>query len=219
MIAEVVQAICGTPVEPDGLSFDASSVRAEQITEDAAYQGVRVNFMGYLGNARIPMQVDVGFGDPITPRAETIEYPSLLEMTSPRLRAYPPETSIAEKYQVMLFRGRLNSRMKDFYDIWALARGRRFDGAVLAKAVRRTCEHRGTPVPLEPAVLTDEVLADPLKQRQWDAFRRRLRGSDAPATFAEVGTAVRTFMKPVASAVASGEAFDHEWPPGGPWST
>ncbi|MCP3905198.1 MAG: nucleotidyl transferase AbiEii/AbiGii toxin family protein [Planctomycetes bacterium] len=217
-IEATVRDVCEIPIEDDGLSFDGASVRATPITEDADYEGLRVEFDGALGNARIRMQIDIGFGDRITPGPEEIEYPTVLDMEPPRLRAYPPETSIAEKFQVMLYRGVLNSRMKDYFDIWTLARSRAFDGAVLAEAVRATCERRGTPVEAEPVAFSDEMMADRAKQAQWAAFRRRLRPTDAPESFADVVTAVARFLAPVAEAVAVGISLESRWEPGGPWA-
>lgn len=216
-IEATVRDFCGTPVEDDGLSFDGASVRATPITEDADYEGLRVEFDGALGNARIAMQIDIGFGDRITPGPEEIDYPTVLGMEPPRLRAYPPETSIAEKFQVMLYRGVLNSRMKDYFDIWALAQSRSFDGTVLAEAVRATCERRDTPVDPAPVAFSNETMADRAKQAQWVAFRRRLRATDAPESFADVTTAVAKFLAPVAEAVAAGASFGRRWNPGGPW--
>lgn len=216
-LADIVSEVCQTDVEDDGLVFDPSSVRAERIADDAEYEGVRVKFSGSLGNARISMQVDVGFGDKITPAPAEIEYPSVLEMPKPRLRSYPPETSIAEKFQVMLHRGVLNSRMKDYFDIWSLSRSRSFDGATLSQAIIETCRQRNTPVVADPAGLSEAALTDPQNAAQWSAFVRRLGQTDAPKTFAEVGGAVAAFLGPPAEAIAAGKPFDHSWEPMGPW--
>jgi len=216
-IEAIIREICLIPVEDDGISFDAPSVRATPIAEEAEYQGLRVEFGGSLGNARIPMQIDIGFGDCITPKAKEITYPTILGMREPRLRAYPPETSIAEKFQVMLHRGVFNSRMKDYFDIWALAESRSFDGAVLAEAVRATCERRGTAVIAVPDAFSHDTMTDPGKQSQWAAFRRRLGATDAPDSFADVAGAVARFMSPVADAVATRVDWAAHWNPGGPW--
>ncbi len=117
-VAEVVRDICRQEVDPDGLEFDAETVRGESIIEDGDYQGVRIGFRGSLGGARADMQIDVGFGDEVTPSPAEIEFPVLLANPAPRLIGYPPETTIAEKFEVMLKRGLANSRMKDFHDIW-----------------------------------------------------------------------------------------------------
>ena len=217
-VAEIMRSVCNVEALDDGLTFADDTVRAATITEDAEYEGVRVEFEGRLGNASIPMQVDIGFGDRVTPAPQQITYPSILGMASPKLRSYPPETSIAEKFQVMLQRGRLNSRMKDFFDIWSLARSRSFDGRVLSAAVRATCEHRQTPVQADPIAFTKDSVTDPSKAVQWRAFRARLRDSDCPQTFAEVAAEVARFLRPIATAIAAGTAFEGQWEAGGPWT-
>jgi hypothetical protein len=130
---------------------------------------------------------------------------------------YTPETTIAEKLHVMLQRGTLSSRMKDFFDIWALSRARSFDGPILSRAVRSTCTRRGRTVSASPEALEPEAIADPQKAVQWTAFRRRLGMTDAPETFAEVGGWVAAFLRPVLESVATGRDLDRTWAPGGPW--
>ncbi len=139
--------ICRVECSPDGLVFDPTSIRTSAIAEDAEYEGIRVDLLAHLGPARLYVQVDVGFGDMVTPRPIRLTYPTVLDMDSPTLLTYPPETAVAEKTQVMFRRGVLNSRVKDYFDIWALARSRSFDGEVLAEALRATCERRSTDVP------------------------------------------------------------------------
>jgi len=216
-IAVMMRDICATPVDPDGLEFDPASIKFGRIAEEAAYEGVRVTFAGRLASARIPMQIDIGFGDKVTPNPVEIEYPSVLDMPRARLIGYTPETSIAEKLHVMLHRGTLNSRMKDFFDIWALSRARSFDGSTLSLAVQTTCEQRETIVTASPIALGPEAIEDPQKAMQWTAFRKRLGLSDAPETFSEVGTWVAAFLRPVLEEVAANRDLDRTWPPGGPW--
>lgn len=163
------------------------------------------------------MQIDIGFGDRVTPGPVEIEYPSVLGTPGARLVGYTPETAIAEKFHVMLERGTLNSRMKDFFDLWALSRSRAFDGEVLSRAVRATCEQRGTVVVAAPDALAPDALADPQKAVQWAAFRRRLGATDAPETFVEVGGLVAGFLRPVIESVAADRPLHRTWPPGGPW--
>ncbi|MBX3372605.1 MAG: nucleotidyl transferase AbiEii/AbiGii toxin family protein [Phycisphaeraceae bacterium] len=217
-IAVIVREVCIATVDPDGLEFDPATVEVGRIAEEAEYDGVRATFAGRLGNARIPMQIDIGFGDRVTPEPVEIEYPSVLGSPGARLIGYTPETTIAEKLHVMLQRGTLNSRMKDFFDIWALSRSRAFDGPVLSSAIRATCEQRGTAVAASPDALTPDALADPQKAVQWTAFRRRLGATDAPETFAEVGGWVAEFLRPAIESVAEGQMLHRTWPPGGPWT-
>ena len=165
------------------------------------------------------MQVDVGLGDAVFPEPQWIEYPSLLDLPRPRLRAYRPESSIAEKLHAMIDLGSKNSRLRDFFDIHALAAVGTFEGTVLARAIASTFERRRTPVPTElPLPLTRVFAAIDGKGAQWAGFVRRLPGATAPADFATVIDAVAAFAGPVLIATGRGEPFDQIWPAGGPWS-
>lgn len=217
-MAETMRAILSVRVDDDGLIFEATSLQVSAIAVDADYEGVRVEFTARLGNARQPMQIDIGFGDRITPEPQPIEYPTILDMDAPRLRGYPPETVIAEKVQIMLRWGALSSRMKDYFDIWTLAQIRSFDGPTLARAIENTCRNRDTEVVHPIDVLSiEEGDADP-RQPQWQAFRSRLGGISCPETLFEVSRSLSVFLGPVVAAVARGEVFSDHWPPGGPWS-
>lgn len=165
----------------DGIIFDPESVRAAEIRKDANYAGVRVTLLGTLDNARCPAQFDIGFGDAVTPAPIETEFPVLLDdLPAPRLRVYPRETAIAEKFEALVKLGIANSRMKDYFDLWVLLR----DGAVVADtltpAIRATFERRGTPLPMAiPFGLSDDFARDVTKQRQWQAFLAK-NALDAP---------------------------------------
>jgi len=116
-VLRIVQDVCAHEAEPDGLVFDAATAEGEVIKEDADYEGVRITFRGSLQNARVSTQIDVGFGDVVTPSPVMVEYPTILEFAPPRLRGYTPETVVAEKFEAMVKLGQLNRRMKDFYNI------------------------------------------------------------------------------------------------------
>lgn len=122
ILTNVFRDVCNIAVVDDGLRFDAQTVKAERIAEDANYQGVRATFMGYLENARIPIQIDIGFGDVVTPAPAEVEFPTLLDFPAPKLLVYPRESVIDEKFEAMAKLGIANSRMKDFYDLWKLSR-------------------------------------------------------------------------------------------------
>jgi hypothetical protein len=128
-----------------GPTLRTAAARAED-----EYAGVRIDFVAELAGARLPMHVDIGYGDAITPGAMEIEYPALLGQPTAHLRAYPPETVVAEKFQAMVALGMLNTRLKDFYGIWAIAGSFAFDGAVLSRALQATFDRRQTPLPVEP---------------------------------------------------------------------
>jgi len=159
----------------DGVSFDTAGLQVQPIREDLEYGGSRLRTTAALAGARIPIVVDVGFGDAIEPGAEDIDLPVLLEMPSPHLRAYSQETVIAEKLHAMVMLGLANSRMKDYYDVWMLQRGFEIDAGRLRRAIEATFARRGTEVPaMPPEGLSDAFAADPSKQAQWEAFVRNL---------------------------------------------
>lgn len=155
----------------DGVAFDLDALRAGPIREEIEYGGVRLRGTASLAGAHIAVVVDIGFGDSVEPGLEAIDYPALLDLPAPRLRAYAPETVIAEKFQAMVALGRANSRMKDFYDIWILTKTFDFAPDRLARAIAATFARRQTTVPTDrPDALTPAFAEDPLKQRQWAAF-------------------------------------------------
>jgi len=159
----------------DGVSFDLKGLRIEAIREDVEYGGSRLRTTAALAGARIPITVDIGFGDAVEPGVEDIDLPVLLDMPSPHLRAYPPETVIAEKFHAMVALGRANSRMKDYYDVWMLMSTFEIEPERMRRAIMATFARRNTPVPAAiPDGLSDAFADDTSKQRQWDAFARNL---------------------------------------------
>lgn len=143
-LRDIFCGLCKLPVADDGQVFDPESVKAEEIREDNLYQGVRVTLTGRLGKARVPIQVDIGFGDVVTPKPVQTGFPTLLDFPAPRLAMYPKETVVAEKFEAMVKLGLANSRMKDFYDIWTLSQEFDFDGSVLSAAILATFNRRRT---------------------------------------------------------------------------
>jgi hypothetical protein len=216
-VVSAIQAICQEPVTEDGLRFDAESVLGQRIIETANYEGVRVRFTAYLGIARIPMQIDIGFGDPLVPGPTLVQLPTILDFPPPELQGYSRESAIAEKLQIMVYLGEVNSRMKDFFDIWLLASHFDFDGSVLAQAIRETFRWRQTALPRIPVAFTDAFAQDREKQAQWAAFTSRHRLEDTPATLHEAIQVIAAFLQPVIQALSEGQRFDQRWPPGGPW--
>lgn len=208
---------CRARVRADGLAFDPNSMTVQEIREHQIYRGLRVRVRGLLGKARIDVQVDVGTGDAVTPEPLDADYPTLLDLPAPHLKAYPPETVVAEKLDAMVQLALRNSRMKDFFDLWWISNEFEFDGRTLAEAVRRTFERRATPLEPAPICLTDEFASDPSKETQWRAFIRRSRLSDAPVDFAHAIQQLRSFLHPLVSHLGAGEDFAMRWPAGGPW--
>ena len=216
-IVEVTREICRQEVEPDRIDFDIATVEAERIAEDADYEGIRVRFRGSLDTARIVMQLDIGFGDIVIPSPEPTNYPTLLDLPSPHLRGYSRESTIAEKFEAMVKLGILNSRMKDFFDIWLMLRQFDFEGPILAEAISKTFFTRATNIQSEPLALTNSFAEDAAKAAQWRGFIRRNRIENAPQNLIEVVTAIDAFLGPIAKSLASGHVFKATWKAPGPW--
>ncbi|PYS47479.1 MAG: nucleotidyl transferase AbiEii/AbiGii toxin family protein [Acidobacteria bacterium] len=194
-IRRIIQEICSIEVSPDGIHFDPATVKVARIKEDAEYEGVRARSQATLSRARIEMQIDIGFGDIVVPKPRSLEYPVILNFPAPVLLGYPRETVIAEKLQALTMLGILNSRLKDYFDIWLLSRLYSFEGATLADAIRATFENRSTPVDPEPPGLTEIYSSDPARLRQWSAFQRRNRISTAPETLPHLVQLVRDVVE------------------------
>ena len=219
-LVKVFKQVCDQEVEADGLDFDPVSVKGGLIREDRIYEGVRITMMATLARARISLQVDVGFGDSVFPEPQLMKVPVLLDFPAPVLNAYAKETVAAEKLQAMVALGIVNSRMKDFYDIWVLARDNAFDGSVLSEAVRRTFERRRSPLPKSPPVaLTSEFSTDPSKATQWRAFLRRGRLVAGEPGLDEVIDFLAGFLLPVLGLAETDVEAGATWGPGGPWRT
>ena len=212
-ITETFRAICRQWVADDGVTFDSAALMAAPIREEAEYGGVRVRTTATIAAARIPIQIDIGFGDAITPAAIEIDYPTLLDAPRPRLRAYPVETVVAEKFEALVTLGVANSRLKDFYDLWVISRTFELRRVALAEAVRRTFERRGTELPSDiPVGLTDEFAET--RAAQWRAFLGRDRMAAAPEAFAVTAADLRVFLMPR----VSGFKEERIWSPSGSWS-
>jgi hypothetical protein len=216
----IFRQLCSVETEPDGLRFDPDTVTAERIAQDADYEGVRVSFTAYLERAKIPIQIDIGFGDAVTPPPVANNYPTLLGSTAPRLLTYPRETVVAEKLEAMVKLGIANSRMKDFYDMEVLCRTFSFDGKSLRDAIRNTFKRRGTELPLDgtPLAFTLDFYEDVNKIRQWIAFSEKNRSYLEPIEFKTLVAHIAKFLVPVTSAARRNVTFTKTWKPGGPWS-
>lgn len=216
-IESVFKHIC-TQDTDDGVTFQPETVKAVEIRKEANYAGVRVTLLGLIDGARCPIQIDIGFGDAVTPGPEDIQYPVMLpEFEAPRLRAYPRYTVVAEKLETLASLGIANSRMKDYFDLWILAQHTDFDGETLREAVQATFDRRKTALTGEaPLGLTDAFAQDQQKQTQWQAFLRKNRLE--PLALNEVIAALGTFMLPVIGAAHANTMFSAHWQAGGPWS-
>jgi predicted nucleotidyltransferase component of viral defense system len=217
-VATAIRDIATTKVGDDGLVFDVVGLEVRAIREDNAYGGIRAVMHARLAEARVHVQIDVGFGDAITPAATDLQFPTLLaDMPSPNVLAYPTETIVAEKVEAMVHLGLSNSRMKDFTDLAIAARRTAFEGSTLVAAIRATFRRRGTPLPdSEFVALSEQFVRDGQAQANWKAYvrRERLRNFES---LAELVDELRAFLSRPLEHARTGEPFSAKWTPGGPW--
>lgn len=206
--------LCELSVEPDGLLFLPESVEASPIREEAAYPGIRVTLEARLENARVSIQVDIGFGDIVTPAPEEVRFPALLDFTAPLLRAYPIYTVVAEKLEASVRLGEANTRMKDFFDLWFLSRKFPFDGNLLRDAIARTFARRESEI---PKTMPSSFAPDFAERKAaiWAVFvRRNGLGELDMKTALE---ALRAFGWPALKAARDQTAFALRWIPEQGW--
>lgn len=218
-LAAVFREVCDIAAD-DGMVFDGETIEVATIRDENEYGGLRVTLTGRLGNARIPSQFDIGFGDAVTPAPERIIYPVLIaDFPAPKLRAYPVYTVVAEKYQAMAMLGMVNSRMKDFFDLYVIAKSTAFEGAILARAIAATFERRRSTLPenAKAIALTEAFWGDKVKQTQWEAFLKRNRLDSLSLNL--VAESLSAFLVPPTRALLEDVPFVASWQPGGPWQT
>lgn len=208
--------ICATKVPDDGVRFDADSIVTSEIKKDAKYRGTRVVFNARIQNARVTLQFDVGFGDSVYPEAVFEEYPRLLDsFPSPSILVYPRCTVVAEKFEAIVSFGMLNSRVKDYFDIWLLSEEFDFDYPVLSQAIVGTFRRRESDLPIGlPIGLTKEYFQDAMKQSQWAAFIRKVSPLRKPASLQEAVERIASFLHPF---LCVGEAAPVKWEAGKRW--
>jgi len=218
VLEKVFRDLCAVAVEPDGLGFQPDSVNGERIKDDEKYEGVRLHMTALLEKSRIPLQIDVGFGDRVVPEPEEIDFPTLLDFPAPHLKSYTRESMVAEKFEAMVKLGMLNTRMKDFFDVWTVSKEFAFDGSTLSRAIKATFETRGTLIPNKPPLaLSPEFYDDREKNAQWKAFLNKAKLNAEGKSLAEIAEALRAFLVPVSEAVAHDEILKQNWEPGGSW--
>ena len=218
VLEKVFRDLCALEVRPDGLVFQPDSVKGERIKDEEKYEGVRLHMTALLEKSRIPLQIDVGFGDPVVPAPEEIDFPTLLDFPAPHLKSYTRESMVAEKFEAMVKLGMLNTRMKDFFDVWTVSEEFAFDSPTLSRAIKITFETRGTAVPNKlPLALSPEFYNDQEKNAQWKAFLNKAKLNAQGKSLAEIAEALQVFLVPVSEAVARHEILKRQWEPGGPW--
>ena len=217
-ICAVFRNICVLEVPNDGVIFKPETLEVVITRIEVEYGGIRLTMIAEVAGAQLPVRIDIGFGDVVTPSVREIDYPSMLDMPAPRLRAYPPETVIAEKFQALVFLGMSNSRLKDMFDLWTISETFSFDGNIIADAIRATFERRHTAIPtVKPIALTVAFSQDATKQAQWRGFLRRTAITTSPDSFAELQSKVAAFVLPPTEALAAGTTFDRKWEAGNRW--
>ncbi len=217
-IEKVIRDVCKVAVTPDGLVFNSEKVKGQKIKEDADYEGVRVKFRGFLERSRIAMQIDVGFGDVIYPKPKTIDYPVILDFPKPYLKGYPAESVVSEKFEAMVKLGLLNSRMKDFYDIWIMMRRFDFDGLRLVEALKRTFKHRKTSLPQRKPLFAEEIYDEESdRQTLWKAFLKKTDIKHVPEKLGTTARDIEKFLIGLLDAIHKGQKFSKKWRAPGPW--
>jgi hypothetical protein len=217
---QIFEDICDLNVEDDGVRFDRNTVKVEKIKEDQDYEGLRVTFTGFMEAARLPVQIDIGFGDTVTPDPVETDFPTLLDSPAPRLLAYPRETVIAEKFEAMVRLGIANTRIKDFHDLKTLSKLFQFESEPLISAIRHTFECRKTALPVNepPIALTEEFYANASKTSQWNAFISKNRIYIQPSSLEKVAISIREFIMPLMQLeILSGKSRP-QWEPSKVWT-
>ena len=214
-----LEAVCEIPCSEDGVVFDPATIRIDTIRDELLYGSLRVRIQGSLGQARLALQVDIGFGDVITPERVEQDYPTLLNLPVPRLWTYPRETLVAEKLEAMVSLGAANSRVKDLWDIACLARLFAFDGETLRTAIEETLRRRRTSFKGErPVALLPGYYKDTMRAQRWHELQRQVRaGADGPAQLVDAGEELSRFLGPICDSLIEESSFTQAWAPGGPW--
>lgn len=217
-LREVFRSVCAADVPEDGVTFDPESVSIREIRGQAVYDGYRVGLTAHIGSARLPLQIDIGFGDAVHPSPREEVFPGLLEFPEPIIHTYPRETVVAEKFHGIVRFGMANSRMKDYFDLWFLSEHFTFAGEELKKAISGTFRRRETDVPEEtPLGLTDEFAGEPRKARQWDGFLQTIGREEPAAKLRAVIRSLQEFLMPPVEAARQETSFTRQWTPGDGW--
>ncbi len=218
-IRAAMETVCSIPCPEDGVVFDAETIRIRDMRRGRPEGGLRARIQGHLGNIRLALQVDIGFGDTITPAREQEDYPTLLDLPPPRIWTYPRETMVAEKFEAMVSLGVDNSRVTDLWDIALVARRFAFDGETLQTAVAATFRQRQTSLGDEwPDALLPAYYEDSLRTERWRSLGRQIgMSSGGPTQLVDVGEELRCFLAPVCDSLIENSPLTQAWPPGGPW--
>ncbi|KJE27625.1 hypothetical protein LG52_3274 [Geobacillus kaustophilus] len=209
-IKAAFESICALTVEEDGVEFDVNGITAERIKEGADYEGIRIKILASLGKIKKQLQLDIGFGDVVIPKPQEMQYPTLLNMKPPEIRVYSTYSVIAEKFEAMISLSVVNSRMKDFYDVFTLLSTENFDGRVLWEAIFETFQRRGTNLEKEHPVFSPSFAEDESRNKQWKAFLQRT-GIKEDLQFPFVMEKIRDFLLPVYDSILKENEYWKMW--------
>ncbi|RCW60332.1 nucleotidyl transferase AbiEii/AbiGii toxin family protein [Halanaerobium sp. ST460_2HS_T2] len=209
-IEKIIKKIMEINVE-DGISFDLNKIKSRAIIEGADYKGQRIKIIAMIGNARVHLQIDIGFGDIVVPKPEKIKYPGLLDFDEPEIIAYSLETVIAEKFDAMVSLALLNSRMKDFYDIFKLMSKKQYEAKILRKSIKKTFKKRDTQLDAELIIFSEQFKNDTQKNRQWQLFLKRIKEEDLSFTY--VINNIEDFLRPIYVSILQEEEINSTWDP------
>jgi predicted nucleotidyltransferase component of viral defense system len=217
-IKKKIKIILETEVEPDGIYFNSTNIKSEIITKNDDYNGIRILFNGNIDGARFNIQLDIGFSDIIYPKPIMKILPPVLNnslFTATNLLCYSLESVIAEKFETMVSLGEINSRLKDFFDIWTLSGKHQFDSEILSEAIRLTFEKRGTLITKEIGAFSEIFIKE--KELQWKHFKKRLSLEDTSEKFADIVMELKEFINPIVDSILSNQKEHMIWKPKGPW--
>jgi len=209
-IKKIIKKIIKIEVE-DGISFDLNKIKSQSITEGADYKGQRIKIVALIGNARVHLQIDIGFGDVVVPEPVKIKYPELLDFDGPEITAYSLETVIAEKFDAMISLALLNSRMKDFYNIFKLMFKKKYESEVLKKSIKETLKKRNTKLDSDLLVFSERFKNDPQKNKQWQLFLKRIKKDNLSFDF--VVNNIEKFLRPIYNSILSEIEINSTWDP------
>lgn len=210
-IKAIITEICTKEVLLDGISYEIASIKLTEMQVNGEYHGVRVLFTACIHSAKIPMQLDIGFSDLIFPEPLVIAYPTILDFPAPKLKGYTPESVIAEKFEAMMKLGLVNTRMKDFFDIWILSQQLSFSGESLQSAIKTTFEKRQTLLNALPDSINEIFYIDPTHQMRWKQFLKNIENDEKNIELSTVINEIKEFLYPIVIASMNKKIFDKAW--------
>ncbi|KAF3362147.1 Uncharacterized protein PHSC3_001459 [Chlamydiales bacterium STE3] len=210
-IKGIITDICDLDVAVDGIYYETTSIKLTEMQVNGEYHGVRVLFTANMHSAKIPMQLDIGFSDLIFPEPLVVAYPTILDFPAPKLKGYTPESVIAEKFEAMMKLGLVNTRMKDFFDVWILSQQRSFTGECLQNAIKTTFEKRQTLLNSLPDSINEVFYTDQIHQTRWKQFLKNIESEEKNIELPKVINEIKEFLEPIVIASMNKQIFRKTW--------